>query len=607
MVSGRDLRRDEGRDYNLPLRSSTLFPAPFALIAGLMLVLTAAGLARSADDGPQAAVRPALGGNRGAFKVAFTPDGTQAVVTEFDEGALAIIDRVSGKVLRHVSTGGTQPTGVAVTPNGALAVVTNSLSGSVAFVDLKAFKTQNLTLRGAPWDVALSPDGTRAYVSVSQLDQVAVIDVEARKIVGTIPTGHRPRALAITPDGATVVAANMTAGSISYLDTATRTETAQGRTPAVNLRGIAVFPDGRQAFVVGQRAQNERPTETAVGIWSNQAFLQVPDGPRNGVQNLWLDLMGQDVADPDSVVLDAKRRRAFITCSGGHSLNVVPVRGDGDTLTVRNIGAHPRGLAFTPDGKELWVANMLGNDLTVIDQQSLKILRRVSLGPTDHKDPTLLGRYLFTTATIVKGGQFSCNSCHPDGGADGISWKFVHVKDALGKEIDRNVKSLRGSIVDGAPYRWSGHESSLTAFIAEEIPGLLQGEKPTPVEVRALADYVGSLPLAPNPYRSLDGSLTGPAVRGRALFEGRAACVSCHSGPHAGGQQKAWIGTMPAGIDLEVPRLDGVFDTYPYLHDGRAQTLEEVFLEQNPKKLHGKAHELSDTERKDLLEYVREL
>jgi YVTN family beta-propeller protein len=425
--------------------------------------------------------------------------------------------------------------------------------------------------------------------------------------VGSIPTGRRPRALAITPDGATVVSANMTAGSISYLDTASRTERAQGQTPAVNLRGIAVFPDGRQTFVIGQRAQNERPTETAIGIWSNQAFLQVPNGPRNGLRNLWLDLMGQDVSDPDSVVLDGPRRRAFMTCSGGHSLNVVPIRGDGDTVTVRNVGANPHGLAFSPDGKELWVANTLGNDLTVIDPQSLKILRRVNLGPTARKDPTLLGRYLFTTATIVKGGQFSCNSCHPDGGTDGISWRFVHVKDALGKEIDRNAKGLRGNIADGAPYRWSGHEPSLAGFIEEEIPGLLQGAKPTPAEVKALVAYVGSLPLAPNPFRSADNSFTAAGMRGKALFEGKAACASCHTGPHSGGQKKAWIGTTPEGIDLEVPRLDGVYDTYPYLHDGKAATLEEVFSEQNAKHLHGKAHELSDSERKDLFEYVREL
>src|SRR5436189_6358531 len=134
--------------------------------------------------------------------------------------------------------------------------------------------------------------------------------------------------------------------------------------------------------------------------------------------------MGKDVADPDSVVFHRERNRAVFTCAGGHSLQVRALRGGGELQTVRGIGACPKGLAFTPDGRELWVANLLGNDLAVVDPATLRVTRRVSLGPTPRKDPYLEGRYLFMTATIVKGGQFSCNSCHPDGPTDGISWKF---------------------------------------------------------------------------------------------------------------------------------------------------------------------------------------
>src|SRR5690242_7125852 len=106
-------------DYGKSIRR--LLPA-----AVLSLALFSAGLALS-DDAPQPPpVRPALEDNRGPYGVAFTPDGTRALVTEFDEGALAIIDRASGAVLRHVPTGGEQPTGVAVTADGARAVVTNS-------------------------------------------------------------------------------------------------------------------------------------------------------------------------------------------------------------------------------------------------------------------------------------------------------------------------------------------------------------------------------------------------------------------------------------------------------------------------------------------------
>lgn len=557
-------------------------------------------------EGP-VSVRPALDGNRGPFAIAFTPDGAKALVTEFDEGAIAIIDTASGKVEAHIVSGGTEPTGVAVSPDGSRAVVANSFSGSVAFVDLTARKAETVSLPGAPWGVVLSPDGSKAYISVSQLDEVAVLDTATHRRLGTIPTGRRPRALAITQDGATVVTANLTAGSVSYLDTATMTERARGLTPAVNLRGVALFPDGRTVFAVGQRAQNERPTETAIGIWSNQAFVQVPNGPRNGQQNLWLDLMGTDVADPDSVVMDAANGRALITCSGGNSVNVVPMRGDGDTITVKSVGAQPRGLAMSPNHKEIWVANLLGNDIAVIDAASLKISRRISLGPTSHKEPLLQGRYLFGTAEIVKGAQFSCNSCHPDGGTDGISWKFVHVPDVLGKTLDRNVKALRGGIAQDPPYRWSGHETSLASFIDEEVPGLMQGPKLTPVQLAELAGYVGTLPLTANPYRADGGGLSVEAVRGKALFEGKAGCAACHDHSAHRSSPKVWIGTTPPGVLLQAPRLEGVYDTDPYLHDGSAKTLEQIFSNRNSEKLHGNAHLLTESEMKDLLRYVKEL
>ncbi|MCX6365273.1 MAG: hypothetical protein NTX57_00980 [Armatimonadetes bacterium] len=573
-----------------------------SLVGGALLPL------RAQDSVPPSpAVQLAVGGNRGPYEVAFTPDGTLALVTEYDEGALAVIERATGKVLRHIPTGGMQPTGVAVTPDGALALVTNSFSGSVAFLDLKANKTETLPLRGMPWDVVVTPDGKRAFFSVSQLNQVAVLDISTRKITATLPTGHRPQALALTPDGSTLVAANLTAGTVSYFDTASLAARGTAKVPSVNLRGVAAFADGRHVFAVGQRAQNERPTETPIGIWSNQAFVQAPGGPRNGIENLWLDLMGTDVSDPDSVVLDAREQLAYVTCSGGDSVNVVPVDGEGVTRTVSDIGAHPRGLAFTPDKKELWVANLLGNDLAVLDPTTLKILRRVSLGATPRKDPNLLGRYLFASAKIVNGEQFSCNSCHPDGGTDGISWKFVHVPDALGKQTDRNAKALRGDIGGSSPYRWSGHEPTIRHFVEGELKGLLQTPTITESEKAALADYVGAIPEPPNPYRTPTGAFTLAALRGKLLFEGKAACTTCHSGPRFGGERKAWIGTTPEGVSLQVPRLKGVYDSAPYLHNGKATTLEEVFTQQNTNSLHGKIELLSAEERVDLLHYVREL
>jgi DNA-binding beta-propeller fold protein YncE len=589
--------------------------AGFKLRASIFMCvgLAAVGLASACLSNAPAAGRAAgpaylaVGGTRGPFAIAFSRDAGVACVTEFDEDSIAVMDAASGRVLDHLPSGGTQPTGVAVSADGRTAVVANSFSGSVGFIDLKTRAVQTVAQPGAPWSVVLSPQGDRAYVSVSQLDQVAVYDMATHRKIGTVACGRRPRALDISADGGTLVTANLSAGSVTYINTRDLTVKGEGPTPAVNLRGVALFPDSRTVIAVGQRAQNERPTETAVGIWSNQAFLQVPYGPRNGVQNLWLDLMGSDVADPDSCVLDARTSRVFITCSGGDSLNVLPVRGEGDTVTIKGIGAQPRGLAFTPDHKFVWVACPLSNRVAVVDTATLKVVKQLPMGKPSHPEANLQGRYLFGAASIVKGEQFSCNSCHPDGGSDGISWKFVHVPDALGKTMDRNVKGLRGHIAGQAPYRWSGRDATLNQFVTEEVTGLLQGAPLTPAQTAELVSYVGSLPITANPYREAGGKLTEEAQRGEALFMGKAGCASCHLHRKDSPPQKAWVGTTPEGVLLHPPRLEGVYDTDPYLHDGSAKTLEEIFTQHNSKHLHGKAHLLTESEMKSLLSYVKQM
>ncbi len=576
---------------------------PFALGVGLLFV---AGLARSQAPDPLSVVQPSLTGTRGPYEVAFTPDGKRALVTEWDEGAVAVIETATGQVVQHVPTG-SQPTGVAVSPDGQLALVTNSAGGSLSVVHLNTLRVETVPLRGFPFDVVITPDGATACVSLSQLDQVVFLDLASRQVVETVAVGRRPRTLALSQDGKVLAVANFQGGSVTFLSPQSRRVIGVGPTPAVNLKGVALFPNSARAYCIGQRAQNERATETPIGVWSNQSFIVRPGGGPNGDVNLWLDLMGKDVAEPDSVVFDPEGRRIFMTCGGGHSVNTHPAQGDGDTVTIRHVGAQPRGLSFTPDGKELWVACQLSNDVAVIDPVRLTVSRRISLGPTQRKDPHLLGRFLFNSATLTKGGQFSCNSCHPDGGTDGISWKFVHVPDGLGRETPRNVRVLAGGLTDTAPFRWTGHDANLEEFVQTEVTKLLGGPELGAERVRAIADYIASLPAPPNPYRGADGSLTGAAQRGKTLFSGKADCIQCHTGPKSGGGRKANIGTTPAGVDLDVPHLTGVFDSDPYLHHGKAKSLEAIWEQYDPEKKHGKVQGLTPDEMRDLLAYVREL
>jgi mono/diheme cytochrome c family protein len=114
-----------------------------------------------------------------------------------------------------------------------------------------------------------------------------------------------------------------------------------------------------------------------------------------------------------------------------------------------------------------------------------------------------------------------------------------------------------------------------------------------------------------SPWRDAGGALTAAAQRGRTVFA--AQCVQCHAGKDFTDSDKRVlhdIGTLKAlsgqrlGLQLlpgvDTPTLRDAWATAPYLHDGSAPTLDAAV----------RAHvriALSDAERADVVEYVRQL
>jgi len=90
------------------------------------------------------------------------------------------------------------------------------------------------------------------------------------------------------------------------------------------------------------------------------------------------------------------------------------------------------------------------------------------------------------------------------------------------------------------------------------------------------------------------------AVRGLALFKGKARCILCHNGPNFTDNQFHNLGVPQVGPMKEdlgrfavsraekdrgafkTPTLRSITETAPYMHDGAFKTLEEVveFMDQ---------------------------
>jgi DNA-binding beta-propeller fold protein YncE len=384
-----------------------------------------------------------------------------------------------------------------------------------------------------------------------------------------------------------------------------------------------------------------------------------------------LDEPNRFYADPSDVVVSPDGQRAYVACAGADTVVVVDVkrfrkyvgrnaRYTEETAQVDLIedlaasrhyvlarlptGANPRRLGLSGDGKTLVASNYLGDSLTVIDAVNLQVVSHIPLvakleirNPksetnskseipntnerrgvvsnlgnsnfsivsdfefrnSDLRDSARRGEILFNSAKITFQGQFTCASCHPNGGADGLNWDLP--RDGIGNF--KNTKSLLG-VKDTAPYGWLGTSPTL----ADRVLGTLRSvhrHEPSAEEVADLVAYLESLPPPkPPPIKAEDKAA---ALRGQSLFEGKARCNSCHSGP-AGDDGKIHdigTGTFPGEDRFNTASLRGLSQTAPYLHDGSAATLEEVFTKRNPKEKHGDAHRLSPEEFRDLIAYLR--
>ena len=65
--------------------------------------------------------------------------------------------------------------------------------------------------------------------------------------------------------------------------------------------------------------------------------------------------------------------------------------------------------------------------------------------------------------------------------------------------------------------------------------------------------------------------------------------------------------TEKMGPAYDTPSLLGLYRTMPYLHHGRAATLEEVLKKLNPRDEHGSTKHLSEDQTRDLVAFLKSL
>jgi len=468
-----------------------------------------------------------------------------------------------------------------------------------------------------------------------------------------VTVDSNPQALAVTSDSKRVLVACDTTGPadrrVAIIDVESGNVTYRPIRGSSNLRGIAVDPTGKYALAVHLVPKSHLPsTQIEQGwVFTNVITFLSLDGPELTV-TLPLDLRTQAFANPEGVAIAPNGEKAWVAHAGADFVSIIDLKAllsiveeraksvtggqatsrvhpgedapDARSYTIDDlrltrryvraripVGANPRGIAVAPDGTQVAVANRLDGSVSLIDAATDAVTDTISLYLETERAPQgedallLEGEKLFHSGRLSFSGQFSCASCHPDGHADGLNWDLP----ADGFNNFHNTKSLL-SIEGTAPYGWLGTSPTLRDRFTGTLRHLFQHE-PTDGEADALEAYLSQLQIpaaagAPNENTKV------AMGRGRALFDGKAGCRVCHAGAKFTDRSLHDVGTGSDGAtEFDTPSLQSISTTAPYLHDGRAATLEEIFTKHNSAGLHGRAADLAPAELVYLLEYLKSL
>ena len=189
-----------------------------------------------------------------------------------------------------------------------------------------------------------------AFVSNEKGNSISVVDTDKMATVATIPTGQRPRGIAVSRDGKFVFVALGDDDTIQIFDAKTFKNV--GELPSgADPEQFALDPSGKLLYV----ANENDAMVTIIDVDKRLALGQVSVG---------VEPEGMSVS-PDSRILVCTSE----TTSMAHFIDTKSHEVVGNVL----LGSRPRFSAYKSDGSELWVTSEVGGELSIIDPSTRKI------------------------------------------------------------------------------------------------------------------------------------------------------------------------------------------------------------------------------------------
>ena len=534
-------------------------------------------------------------------QVAETPAG-HAWVTSSDNDEIVIYN-ASGSIVDRINTGyGSAPYGIVISPDGTEAYVTLYGSGELARFDVasRAEIGNRINLGPTPKAIALSADGNSLlvtrFISGENWGEVWQVNV-------------------------TTWAREQTYRLEKHLE---EDDIDEGRGVPNYLADVIINEAGTRAYIVGTKHNVDRGPLNGAGLDldddnSVRTIMMILDLETRSERRNWrVDIDNAD--SPSALGFSGRGDVLYVALQGINQVFVFDVNAStgrlGDIRSQIKVGHAPQGMCLDRT-HFLFVKNFTDRTISAIDLQDSylnpPIAARSTVASEKLSAAELNGLRIFYDAAngldangvggkMSAEGYISCATCHVDGGSDGRTYDFTGRGEGI-----RNTISLKGrSGTRFGDVHWSANFDEIQDF-EHDIRNAFQGRGlmtdsqfasanttlGTPKAGKSkdlddLAAYVSSLgkeSLAGSPHRRFNGTLTSAGGRGRTLFT-ELGCNSCHMDQaftdgetHNVGTLRSYSGGRLNGelTAIKTPSLLGLFETAPYMHDGSAQAVEDVF------------------------------
>ena len=595
------------------------------------------------------------------IQMAITKDGRRLFVSCENSGEVLAVDTSLRKVSGSVKVG-KHPFGLALSPDESRLYVSNRWDDNISVVDMACMAvTQSIPVGVDPHGLALDPTGNWLYVANMATDDISVVDIAASKETKRLEAGHFPFGIAFSPDYKYLYVSNQLSLPVPFRTPSileltvvdAQRQVVAGRHQLFSTvigQSLAVSPDNRFVVVALELPKNLLPeTQVYQGWMVTHGFAIVETGPRGRVAYLLLDEVNLYYADPYGLTFSPDGKRLYISSSGVNEVSVldmdkvsklleatdgkIKVSDEAIAVYARNLGLsseyvigriitqnNPKGIVASPDGRWLYIANRLSDSIQIVNCGNNQVETVLDLGGPKIETELRHGERLFNYSSISFQKQLSCNTCHPENHLDGLVYDIVAPEEGIGRSLVDN-RTMRG-IAETGPFKWSGKNPTIARQDGPRAAQLFfRSHGFEQDDLKAITHFIESLPLRKSRYAPPDGRLNEFQKRGKLMYEraytkdGRYIpvanrCLTCHANPYYTDKQSHDVGTQAYSDDsgeFDTPQIGDTYETAPFLHDGRANTLEEIWTMHNPGDTHGVTNDMAKENLNDLIEYIKTL